>query len=353
MKTITDCIEQYFDEKQNQQAAGTRKMYRIGLAYFKKALREEAGLDPECASVEQLDASHVGVFLRYLDQDPQTRGALTPPKETHHKKRPPKDLSVATRRLYTAAVRSFLQWLRVNDASDVNLEKVEAHVKDKIGGAGSRLPKAQFSQESVERVLEYVLHLKGVAIEGDPSGRQYRTALRDRALILTLADTGLRIHEACRLRRGDLDWNEGKALITGKGNQEAVIRFTRRAMDALRDYLAERAPIDSAAGRPLPTLPLFARHNYQEPRVLPISTKTGHTLVERRVAEALGNTTDKITPHSFRHYFVKTILLATGGNVRVAQELARHSTVEMTQRYSRFLDLELDKYYYEIFEEEG
>jgi len=62
-------------------------------------------------------------------------------------------------------------------------------------------------------------------------------ALRDRAFIITLADTGLRVHEICELRRGDVDWNAGRAIIIGKGNKEAVIRFSARSMRALKDYL--------------------------------------------------------------------------------------------------------------------
>ncbi len=73
------------------------------------------------------------------------------------------------------------------------------------------------------------------------------------------ADTGLRVHEACGLRRGDLDWNEGRAVIIGKGNKQAVVRFSRRSITALRDYLAARASLDGASGRQVSALPLFAR----------------------------------------------------------------------------------------------
>ena len=44
--------------------------------------------------------------------------------------------------------------------------------------------------------------------------------------MLTLADTGLRVHEACKLQRGQVDWNEGRAVIVGKGNKQAVVRFS-------------------------------------------------------------------------------------------------------------------------------
>jgi integrase/recombinase XerC len=29
------------------------------------------------------------------------------------------------------------------------------------------------------------------------------------------------VHEACKMRRGDLDWNEGKAMLIGKGDKQA------------------------------------------------------------------------------------------------------------------------------------
>ena len=34
-----------------------------------------------------------------------------------------------------------------------------------------------------------------------------------------------------------MDWNEGRALIIGKGDRQAVVRFSQRSLGALRDYL--------------------------------------------------------------------------------------------------------------------
>jgi integrase/recombinase XerC len=170
--------------------------------------------------------------------------------------------------------------------------------------------------------------------------------------MLMLADTGLRVHEACSLRRGDLDWNEGKALIVGKGNRQAVIRFSRRSLSALKDYLGIRGSLDGASGRPLPSLPLFARHDRGAgKKIKPITTATGRNIVKQRVKEALGpEAVGTITPHSFRHYFVTTVLRGSGGNLKIAQELARHKNIAVTQRYAHLSDGELDKSYDEIFE---
>ena len=167
-----------------------------------------------------------------------------------------------------------------------------------------------------------------------------------------MADTGLRVHEACNLRRGDLDWNEGRAILISKGDREAVVRFSRRALSALKDYLATRATLDGAFGRPLSSLPIFARHDRGAgKKVLPISTTSGRAVVHQRAREALGANADgTITPHSFRHYFVTTVLRASGGNLKLAQELARHRNIAVTQRYAHLSDDELDRGYYDIFD---
>jgi site-specific recombinase XerD len=180
---------------------------------------------------------------------------------------------------------------------------------------------------------------------------QHLRNLRDRAFLITLADTGLRVHEACGLRRGDIDWNEGQAIIIGKGDRQAVIRFSSRSIKALKDYLKARSELDGISGKPLTSLPLFARHDKGVgKKIKPITTKTGRKIVESRVSEVAGtNSIGTITPHSFRHYFVTTILQSSG-NLKLAQELARHRNIQVTQRYAHLSNDELDQGYWDIFE---
>jgi site-specific recombinase XerD len=81
-----------------------------------------------------------------------------------------------------------------------------------------------------------------------------------------------------------------------------------------------------------------------------LTTETGRAIIKRRVQEALGpELVGQITPHSFRHYFVTIVLHATGGNIRIAQELARHSSLTTTQRYTHLVSGELDEAYHETF----
>ncbi|MGH2606809.1 MAG: tyrosine-type recombinase/integrase, partial [Anaerolineales bacterium] len=112
-----------------------------------------------------------------------------------------------------------------------------------------------------------------------------------------------------------------------------------------------RAAQDGASGRPLSALPVFARHDPAAgAKTLPISTTTGRSIVHARVAETLGpDEVGTITPHSFRHYFVTTVLRGSGGNLKLAQELARHRNITVTQRYAHLAGDELDRAYEEIF----
>ena len=188
----------------------------------------------------------------------------------------------------------------------------------------------------------WIIHF-GLISEPSENDSERLRLLRDRAFLLTLADTGLRVHEACALRRGDIDWDEGRAIIIGKGNQQALVRFSSRSIGSIQDYIKTRSELDGRTGRALSSLPVFARHDKGAgKKVKPITTTTGRNIVAQRVRECLGeDAAGTITPHSFRHYFVTTVLLGSGGNLKMAQELARHKNISVTQRYAHLADHEL------------
>jgi integrase len=100
-------------------------------------------------------------------------------------------------------------------------------------------------------------------------------------------------------------------------------------------------------------MPLFARHDRGTGKTIkPMTTTTGRNIVADRVREILGpEAVGTITPHSFRHYFVTRVLRASG-NLKLAQELARHRNIAVTQRYAHLSDDELDRGYFEAIEEE-
>jgi len=259
-----------------------------------------------------------------------------------------KDHAPTTERLYLTAVARFFEYLAAENLASVNLPRVRLLIQQRARRPGIRLP--QFPKDAIEKVLDYIIGQVNAASEDE---NEHLRNLRDRAFLVTLADTGLRVHEACNLRRGDIDWNEGRALVTGKGDRQAVVRFSKRCQLVLKDYLSARSTLDGSTGRPLGSLPLFARHDKGAgKKIKAITPTTGRNIVADRVRESLGaEAVGTITPHSFRHYFVTRVLQASG-NLKLAQELARHRNIAVTQRYAHLSDNELDQGYFEIFEEE-
>ena len=321
--TIAAAVAAFLDMIEKSHALNTHRTYRNGLNAFQHMLADRK-MDPGKTPVRDLREDQVAAFAAHL-----------------------KDFTPATERLYLTAVTSFYQFLAAEDLCKVNLPRIYILIQMRARKPGQRLP--QFPREAIEKILEHVQDPLFLAAENE---LERLINLRDRAFLITLADTGLRVHEACGLRRSDIDWNEGRAVIIIKGGSEAVVRFSERAMGCMRDYLAARAKVDGASGRPLSSLPMFARHDRGAGKVVKaITTTTGRNIVAQRVNEALGpQVVGTITPHSFRHYFVTTVLRGTG-NLKMAQELARHKNIAVTTRYAHLSDDELDAGYHNIFNE--
>lgn len=322
--TIREAIAAFIDSVSLARSANTTRTYRNGLEVFQAVLIEHK-IDPHKAPVTAVKEEAVVWLVTAL-----------------------KDRAPTTERLYLTSTTSFYEYLVAENLVQINLPRVRLLIRQRARRPGQRLP--QFPRDAIDQIVAVMSDLKGGEYENDTLRLR---DLRDRAFLITLADTGLRVHEACGLRRGDIDWNEGRAIIIGKGNKQAVVRFSQRSLLALRDYLSIRARLDGASGRPLAALPLFARHDKGAgKKIKPITTCTGRNIVAERVENILGlEAVGTITPHSFRHYFV-TRVLQSSGNLKLAQELARHTNIAVTQRYAHLADDELDKGYYQAFEDQ-
>lgn len=322
--TILEAIEDFLNLTVMSRSENTARSYKNGLNHF-VAVLDEKGIDVEETSVADLDEKAVAWSLAEL-----------------------KAYSPATEQLYTIAISRFYQYLIAEELAEINLQRIQMLFQHRRRKAGQRLP--QFPKEDIQAMIEYAKEFPGFQYENETDRW---IAFRDAAIIITLADTGMRVHELCNLRRGDIDWNEYKAIIIGKGDKQAVVRFSSRSITAIKNYLELRAELDGGSGRPLGSLPIFSRHDRGAGRkVLPITTTTARNIIKQRVKEAIGEEAAwTITPHSFRHYFVTNVLIGSGGNLKLAQELARHKNIQVTQRYAHLSDDELDQGYYEVFEE--
>lgn len=325
--TISDAMSAYLRMVERARSRHTMLAYKNALQIFREVLREKS-MEPDSTPAEQLTEDLVSPLAGYL-----------------------KTYAPATEQLYLQAVKGFYEYVDSERLAEINQSRVRVLIRQRSRRPGIRFP--QFPMEDIETLLEKVQHIENLLV---PAGNDdlpdvNLRAYRDRAFLLTLADTGFRVHEACKLRRGDIDWNEGRAVIVGKGDKQAVVRFTSRAMQAIKDYLSQRAALDGNSGKQLSSLPLFARHDKGAgKKIKPMTPTTGRNIVKDRVNQILGKElTGKITPHSFRHYFVTSVLRGTG-NLRIAQELARHTNIQVTQRYTHLSNDELDKAYYDVFE---
>ena len=256
-----------------------------------------------------------------------------------------KSKSPATKRVYTTSVRKFYAFHKAWSS-----DELEEATKHYTRTQGKRI--VNFNREAVERVIA---HCESLRPDPAVSLRENLEALRDRAFVLTLADTGLRISEACTLKRGDIDWLEQRSIIIGKGDKQAVVYFSNRCIEALKAYLHARAAVEPNSRTPLGSQPLFARHDIRASKKVRPITAGGmwkaikgdpNQRITGRIEEA-GVDRSLVRIHDFRHYFVTMTYLARG-DLKMSQVLARHESIATTNRYAHF-NTEAAKAYDEIF----
>lgn len=153
------------------------------------------------------------------------------------------------------------------------------------------------------------------------------SALRNRAIILTLLDCGLRVSELCNLELGDVDLKDGWVRVReGKGWKERKVPMGGALRRILWQYSKMR-PVAMGGNRRF------------------FVTEDGWPLLTGRVRKMLLHFGEKagvknVHPHRFRHTFALHFL-RNGGDAMTLRMLMGHNSLQMVSHYVQLAAVDL------------
>jgi len=279
-----------------------KKNFHEALGEFDTYLRVEKNLSERTRTAYQYDLRRFGDFLTTL------------------RKRTPNIDEVGA-----PDIRLYLQRLQIDRGyNSTTLSRVIASIRVFFEylvhvGSARTSPAAYFHNPKKPKKLPIFL------VEGElkkllqtPDTSNWR-GVRDYALLLTFAFTGLRLQELVSLDLGDVDFERKTLRVFGKGAKERIVPMSERLADAMSRYLAVRLFAETDA--------LFL--NYRLRRLSP----RGIEKIVRQYAIRSGIAKRKISPHKLRHTFA-TLLHHGGVDILEIQSLLGHASITSTQIYT-------------------
>jgi integrase len=166
-----------------------------------------------------------------------------------------------------------------------------------------------------------------------PKRKGYR-ALRNRAIVYTLVETGMRRAAATSLDISDIDFKKKTVTVEEKGGVSHGYQISHEGLQAIRDYLEGERPQDDEKWR---SKALF---------LSPLTNPHGTGRLTAKVINDVWNEVSELagvvgkTPHSARHAMGKHIMEKTG-NVAAVQRQLGHKNAAYSMQYSRITAEEL------------
>jgi integrase/recombinase XerD len=253
--------------------------------------------------IQEITTNDLRRFFDYLRHDytPQRLTGNTEP------------LSAQTIRNYWIALRSF--WSFATEELGVS-DAMAAVPAPKTSEAVI----SPFKPQEVKDMLE--------ACKRTKDGRRHPSAYRNTAILVTLADSGLRNSELRSLTISDYNEKTGRMDVRGgKGGRNRVVFVGTVARKALWRYLVERDD------RYDPDAPLFASSDGSH-----LSRSRLYKLIAE-IGERAG--VQGATVHRFRHFFA-TQYLRNSGDIYALKRVLGHSSLEMVKRYAAVADVDLE-----------
>ncbi len=150
---------------------------------------------------------------------------------------------------------------------------------------------------------------------------------RNRTIIMTLIDTGIRANELCELRTTDI--NNGYMKIQGKGNKERIIGITPFLSKNLFKYQCTREAYFKYKNIP---------NNYFLSRTgKPLTVGAVENVVKKACILANVRNNIRCSPHTLRHYFAQA-QLRNNLDIYSLSRLLGHDSIRTTQRYLQSIE---------------
>jgi integrase/recombinase XerC len=148
------------------------------------------------------------------------------------------------------------------------------------------------------------------------------SSVRDRLIVETLFDTGMRLSELIGLKETDVDVYANTILVLGKGSKQRIIPMTGVLALQLEHYREVKR--DQNFSNKSDALIVTDK-----------GTKLNANFVYTRVKRYLSlvSTQEKLSPHVLRHSYA-TSLLNRGADLNAIKELLGHSSLAATQVYT-------------------
>ena len=264
------------------------RSYRDAIRLFLLFVSSSSGRKITRLSLADLTFERVVAFLRYLEQD---RG--------NH---------IRTRNQRLAALHVLFEYVATRVPEMLNVsQRVAAIPMKRVAPA----PTSFLERDEVEELMRRL-------------PRSGRLALRDRALLLFLYNTGARVQEVADLRVGHLDLSDHpRVSLHGKGDKWRTCPLWDQTAELLRTLVASSVPPLVAES------PVFSANEH------PL-TRSGIYKIVRRHAGRFDDPSSqrRMSPHVFRHTCA-VHLVESGVEINVIRGWLGHADLTTTNRYAQ------------------
>lgn len=242
-------------------------------------------------TIKKIKLDDIHAFLSYMTREQRSKAATRARK-------------VSTIRIFFAYLNEKAELIDTNPALHLETPK-----QDK------RLPK-YLSLDDSKKLLDAA------------SNEDNRNSVRDTAIITLFLNCGMRLSELVGINLKDIDFNEYKLNVIGKGNKERTIYLNKACVKALNNYLVVRPKEGIKHDKKQSEKALFLSERRER-----ISNRTVQHIVSKELEQA-GLDTRKYSVHKLRHTAATLMYQYGQVDIRALQELLGHKSISTTEIYT-------------------